>query len=175
VENITELTFGATAAKIRLISDDDYLPTLKWMLRNCSHRFWASVFLIDLSPDRDKRLMVNSTILEIRNAIWRGVDARLLIGGSRITFDIAMLSDAARTRALSLRIPCRWLTSHKKRGSHVKMAIADKLVLTGSHNFSSNDLLKVTQDSLLIESAALSAYLSKIFEVQWNRAGEANV
>lgn len=169
------LPLGVTAAKIRSVFDEDYLPTLKWMIENCLHRFWMSVFIVDLSPDRDKQLLVDSILLEARNAVWRGVDVRLLVGGSRTNFDIARLSDAARSRALSLRIPCRWLTSQKERGSHVKMAIADNLVLTGSHNLSFDDLQKATQDSLLVESAALSAYLSSIFESQWKRGDQANV
>jgi len=114
--------------------------------------------------------MVDSVLTEIRNAIWRGVDARILIGGSRTNFNIARLSDAARTRALELGIPCRLLTSTNIRGSHTKMVIADKWVLTGSHNWSGGAFTDQTQDSLIIESDALSAYLSKLFEEQWNRA-----
>jgi len=125
-----------------------------------------------LSPERDRELLVDSILLEIAKAIWRGVDVRLLIGGSRSTFEIAKLSDAARNRALSLGIPCRLLESHKIRGSHVKLVIADDLVLLGSHNFSHNDLIDVTQDSLLIKSDSCSAYLSTLFEDQWKRLDE---
>lgn len=172
---MAKIPYDVTDAKIRLVPDNQYHQMLRTILDKCTNRFWSSLFIVDLCPWRDKPLLVDSVLMAIRDAVWRGVDARLLIGGSRTNFDIAQLSDAGRARALSLKIPCRWLTSHKTRGSHVKMVIADRLILTGSHNWSNGAMTDQIQDSLLVESAALASYLSSRFEEQWNRTGESDV
>ena len=156
--------------KVRLVSDDQYLPVLRSLIANATWRCLCSLFLADLSPAGDRELLVDSVLLELQEARWRGVDARLLIGGSRSNFEIAELSELARARALQIGLPCRWLTSKKVRGSHTKVVVADDAVLTGSHNWSVGAFTDQSQDSLLVESADLAAYSAALFRRQWKRA-----
>jgi phosphatidylserine/phosphatidylglycerophosphate/cardiolipin synthase-like enzyme len=106
----------------------------------------------------------------MRDARWRGVRVQLLVGGSRSNLLIAETAEIARYVAIELGVPCRWLTSQDVRGSHAKTIICDEHVLTGSHNWSAPAFSGQVQDSILIESAEMSAYLMAYFERQWERA-----
>lgn len=143
------------------------------LIRAAFYRCWCSVFIVDPSPGRDHELLVYGILAELARCRWRGADVRLLIGGSRTNFEIAEISDAARTLAGQLRVPCRWLSSQNVRSSHVKLVLADDFVLTGSHNWSGGALGDQTQDSIIVESPALVAYLGGVFEAQWARAETA--
>lgn len=161
---------GVKQARVRLLPDNSYRPALNSAVQNAFRRVLCSIFIVDVSPGRDRTLMVDSLLVELGAAKWRGADVRLLIGGSRTNFDIAQLAVAARTRAQSLRIPCRALMALPVRGSHSKMVITDDTVFLGSHNWSPGAFSNQVQDSISIESKALSAVLSDLFEMQWKRA-----
>jgi hypothetical protein len=162
---------AVSGGSVRLVADGEYLPTLLSLVGSVSWRCLCSIFLVDLAPARDPSLLVDSVLFDLQEARWRGVDVRLLIGGSRTNFEIAELSELARARTLQLGIPCRWLTSRNVRGSHSKLVIADRRVLTGSHNWSPGAFGdEQTQDSLLIDSPDLAAYLASEFRRQWRRA-----
>jgi phosphatidylserine/phosphatidylglycerophosphate/cardiolipin synthase-like enzyme len=146
--------------------------TLRSLLAHAVQHLWCSLFIVDLLPLRDKKLGVDGILQELDAAVWRGVDTRLLVGGSRTNFTIAHIAELARARALELGVPCRWLTSKNVRGSHMKLVIADEYVLTGSHNWSAGAFGgRQTQDSILIASADFAAYASRVFARQWARAG----
>jgi phosphatidylserine/phosphatidylglycerophosphate/cardiolipin synthase-like enzyme len=145
------------------------------MIARSSWRCLASIFIVDLSPARSGRLVVDDVLLALQEARFRGVDVRLVIGGSRENIEIAEIADLARARAIQLGLPCRWLTSTKVRGSHSKFLIADHEVLTGSHNWSPGALAAgQTQDSLWLASSDLASYLASSFRGQWRRAGESS-
>lgn len=67
----------------------------------------------------------------------------------------------------------RLLAARPRRGSHVKLVIADERVLTGSQNWSHGAFFEQTQDALLLDSAALAAQLGVLFAGQWQRAAGA--
>lgn len=174
MSSTTLAPLAAPGCPVRLVTDGDYLPTLRDMVARSTWRCLVSVFIVDLSPARDGSLAVDNLLLDLQEARWRGVDARLVIGGSRANIEIAEISDAARARALQLGIPCRWLSSRKVRGSHVKLVVADDEVLTGSHNWSPGAFGSgQTQDSLWLASSNLAAHLASQFRRQWRRADEA--
>jgi phosphatidylserine/phosphatidylglycerophosphate/cardiolipin synthase-like enzyme len=129
------------------------------------------MFIVDLSPARDAEVKIIGVLRELQAASWRGVDARLLIGGSRSNFEIAEASATARDVASSFGIPCRWLTARDVRGSHMKLVVVDDCVVIGSHNWSGGAFSRQTQDSVLLESRAMAGWLATVFEDQWQRAG----
>jgi phosphatidylserine/phosphatidylglycerophosphate/cardiolipin synthase-like enzyme len=135
----------------------------------------CSVFIVDLHPGRDKDLLVDKMVIELQAARWRGADVRLLIGGSRTNADIAQLAVAARSRAAALGIPSRALMAAPVRGSHVKLVVADDTAFIGSHNWSVGAFTNQSQDSVAVDSDALSAFLADRFEEQWQRAGAHDV
>jgi phosphatidylserine/phosphatidylglycerophosphate/cardiolipin synthase-like enzyme len=164
------LPVAVTGARVRLVPDADYAPTLQAMIAGARWRLLCSIFIVDLAPARDRELVIDTVLLDLQEARWRGVDVRLLIGGSRTNFEIAELSDLARARALQLGIDCRWMTSTRVRGSHTKLVVADEDVLTGSHNWSLGAFTNQLQDSVLVSSPDLAAYCASLFRRQWRRA-----
>lgn len=162
---------GVLGGSARLVSDEAYLPELHALVAGAARSCLCSVFIVDLSPTRDRALAVDGVLRALAAARWRGVDVRLLVGGSRENLEIAETADVARARALALGIPCRWLTSRPGRGSHAKFVVADDRVLTGSHNWSAGAFGGQVQDSVLVRSPDLAAYLASTFERQWAAAG----
>lgn len=164
------LRVGATGPAIGLVSDESYFDALHGLIASSIHHCLANIFIVDLAPARDRALAVDDVLQALRAAAWRGVDVRLLLGGSRDNFEIAQMTDAARTRALELGIPCRWITSVNVRGSHSKVVVVDDTVLLGSHNWSPGAFGGQTQDSVLIASPDLAAYLRASFDRRWAEA-----
>jgi phosphatidylserine/phosphatidylglycerophosphate/cardiolipin synthase-like enzyme len=160
---------GVLGGRVKLVSDALYLAELRALISHSTDRCLCSLFIVDVSPVRDPHLLVDSLLFELLAAVWRGVDVRLLIGGSRQTLAIAEASEAARARAHELGLPCRWLTSEPARGSHAKLVVCDDQVLLGSHNWSPGAFSGQIQDSALVVSPDLAAYLSATFERDWAR------
>lgn len=152
--------------------DHNYLSILKSMIGSANDRLLCSLFLVDLLPPDNLRIDVDSVLRSLAEAYWRGVDVRLLIGGSNNNYQLAKAADTVRARSNQLGIPNRWLTSDDRRGSHMKMIIADNSVLTGSHNWSAGAFHMHVQDSIYVKSAELTCYLAGFFETQWRRAGD---
>ena len=168
------IPFGVVGGQGQLVPDATYLPVLTGLIETSAKRCFCSIFIVDLSPLRDQGLLVEGVLRSLAAARWRGVDVRLLVGGSRENLDIAETADTARARAIELGIDCRWVTSRPQRGSHAKMVIADDAVLTGSHNWSAGAFTTQVQDSVLVISANLAAYLGTLFEQQWQGAAGAS-
>jgi len=164
------IPFGVMGGQAQLIPDATYPDALLGLIANARHTCLCSIFLVDVSPLADREMRVDAILRELAAARWRGVDVRLLIGGSRDNINIAEASDVARARALQLGIDCRWATSTPIRGSHAKFVIIDDAVLTGSHNWTSGAFSGQTQDSVLVQSADLAASLALQFERQWAAA-----
>jgi len=174
MSDATLIPRAAGAAQARLVSDQAYLDALITLMRGARHRLLCSVFIVDLTPTDAGRLVVDELLLLMAEARWRGADARLLVGGSRDNIALAETADSARTRALALGLPCRWLSSRNVRGSHAKLVLADDTVLSGSHNWSPGALVgdQQTQDSVCVSAAALARMAAQRFERQWRRAGD---
>lgn len=157
-------------ARVAAVPDEQYGPVCRNLVRGARYRCLCSVFIVDTWPWRDNDLVIDALLIDLASTAWRGADVRLLLGGSRSNLRLAEVAAAARARARELGISCRWLTSVAgRRGSHVKLVIADDDVLTGSHNWSSGAFDGQVQDSVHVRSAALAAYLAAMFEEQWTR------
>jgi phosphatidylserine/phosphatidylglycerophosphate/cardiolipin synthase-like enzyme len=163
-------SIGVSQARVRLLPDEMYVQALGSAIQRAYRRVLCSVFIVDLNPGRDPDLRIDALLVDLSAAKWRGADVRLIIGGSRTNFDIAQLAVSARARALSLGIACRALMAAPVRGSHVKLAITDDTVHLGSHNWSPGAFSNQVQDSVAIESEAMSAVMADFFEMQWKRA-----
>lgn len=166
------LPVGVRSTKVALVSDGEYYVTLRGLIAQASTCCYASVFIVDLNAHHDPDARVLRLLQALQGAGWRGVDVRLLIGGSQSNLAIDEASHIARHVALSLGIDCRLLSGDEdRRGSHAKVVTVDDIVLSGSHNWSSGAFSGQVQDSLLVESRPLAAYMRAAFEEQWSRAG----
>lgn len=160
----------AGAATVRLVPDDAYPAAFAHIVRNARERVWCSIFLIELDPALDPELRVAMSMRELAAARWRGLDVRLLIGGSRTNLLIAEAAAVGLTFAHSLDIPALGFGVTGQRGSHVKLVVADDWVLTGSHNWSGGAFSRQVQDSVAVHSRDLAAYLANVIHGQWLRA-----
>ncbi|MFT3817375.1 MAG: phospholipase D family protein [Rubrivivax sp.] len=170
---MTALPAGVVDVPVALVSDGDYLPSLLGLIEQARARIDCSLFMIDLSPGPGGVLAADDVLQALARAAWRGVRVRLLLGGSRENLDILQACTAAWLRARALGLDTRLLASQRRRGSHVKLVIADDRVLTGSQNWSHGAFFTQTQDALLLDSADLAAQLGALFAAQWARAARA--
>jgi phosphatidylserine/phosphatidylglycerophosphate/cardiolipin synthase-like enzyme len=159
------------AADVALVHDAGYVDAVLGMAGRASERLWCSLFIVDPAPMHDRDLRVLGILEALAVARWRGVDVRLLLGGSRTNLDIAAATAGASAVAQRLGVPTRWLTRRPRRGSHVKCVVADDEALTGSHNWSPGALSGQVQDSIWLRSPELVAVIADRLADQWERAG----
>ncbi len=165
------LRVGTISPIARLVFDDNYYQLIKSLIRQSQKSCLVSMFIIDLkSGSIDPEMKVYQLLKLLKEAHWRGVEVKVLIGGSRDNLLIAESAEAARFVYLQSQIECRWLTCIDVRGSHIKMIVSDDFVLAGSHNWSTGAFTNQVQDSIIVKSAALSAYCQAIFYRQWKRS-----
>lgn len=149
------------------VSDGEYYPTLLALIRKSVGQCLCSIFIIDHDLHADPNVRVDRVLLELAGATWRGVDTKLIIGGSRSVPEIRGATLLAWRRAGNLGVDARLAAATKDSSSHVKLVITDRHVLTGSHNWSRGMFGTETQDSVLLESAALAAAMRTYFLNQW--------
>lgn len=162
--------YGTADARVAPVPDDAYADTLRSLLDHAVRVALCSVFIVDIDPARDPDLEVDDMLWRLRAAAWRGVDARLVVGGSQSNLDLGMLGLGAWARADAIGVPVRLLSAAPRRLSHMKLVIVDDWVLTGSHNWSPGSFSGQIQDSVLAHSPPLAAHLAGRFEQQWRRA-----
>ena len=162
---------GVLSPSVALVSDETYYSTLHWLIEKSTICCYASLFIVDLNPHHDPDAKVLQVLKAFQDAMWRGTEIKLLIGGSHNNLAINEASHIAKQVALSLGIECRLLSNQEQRGSHVKVVIVDDFVLSGSHNWSSGAFSGQIQDSILVESQSMAAYMRAAFNDQWSRAG----
>lgn len=162
---------GVRDARLYLAADAHYFQIAQRLLRSSWQRALCSLFIVDADPDRDSKLLVSTMLYELECCAWRGVDTRLVVGGSHENLEIAQTAFTAIRLARQYHVPARWMTRRaKKRGTHLKLIVADDHVLLGSHNWSGGAFTDQIQDSVVISSPALAARLASFFESQWTRA-----
>ena len=156
-----------------LIPDAEYLAFVRRLFSDAKQRCFASLFLVGEGSWRAREFDMDGLLLALVEARWRGVDARLLVGGARTSPAMIQMAEAARKRARVLRVPCRWLTSIPKVAGHAKVVIADNHVLVGSHNWTDGGF-NGKSDSVCVASTSLAHRLEKRFEQQWDEAGQVS-
>ena len=162
-------SLGAVNADVALVHDETYPQVLRDMIRNAQTYLFASVFIVEICPARDPDLMVDGVLRMLRGALWRGVDVRLIIGGSRNNLQIAEISLMAESLAKRYALPAKWLTKLNVQGSHAKFVVADNRVLLGSHNWSPGAFSGQVQDSVFLRDQGIASRLREIFLEQWER------
>lgn len=152
------------------VPDGKYYPTVIQLISSSIHQCLCTVFIVDHDLDNDAEVRVDWVLLELASARWRGVNARLLIGGSRNNPEIRGAALLAKARADELGIDTRVAAFSKDDSCHVKLVVSDNYILTGSHNWSRGMFGAETQDSVLLQSPALAAAMTVYFEEKWTKA-----
>lgn len=155
---------------VLLVPDGEYRPILRTLIRNAQVSVLANIFIVDPSPRRDKNGIIADLIEELVDSKWRGIDVRLIIGGSRRNFEIALCTQLAHQISKRLGLKVAYYSALKGPGTHSKYVIVDdSFVLIGSHNWSSDAMTNQTQDSILIRSRDLAGLLTIEFEKEWSK------
>lgn len=149
------------------VSDGEYYPAVMRMVRDSRGQCLCSIFIVDHDLNGDPEIRVDRLLVELACATWRGVETKLLIGGSRRVAEIRGASLLAWARAQELGIEARLAAAVTDDASHVKLVVTDTHVLTGSHNWSRGMFGAETQDSVLLKSPALAAAMRTYFLKQW--------
>ncbi len=167
---IATAALGVRAARVALVSDAGYYATVRRLAEQATNSCFASIFIVDLNAHDDPDARVLQVLRGLQAATWKGVEVKLLVGGSTQNLAINEACHIARHMAAALGIECRLLARDGRPGSHMKFVTADDFVLSGSHNWSLGSLSGQIQDSLLMKSPQLAAYLRGVFQSQWARA-----
>lgn len=175
MRNRRKLPDGVEGASVALVADAHYHSVVRHLAGISTSRFLANIFIVDPTPARDPDLNVDSLLIELRCAAQRGVDVRLLIGGSRTNPLISEVTVMAQWRSQQLGLSSRLVSLLPNTSSHVKMVVADDYVLSGSHNWSGGAFSSLqVQDSILIVSPDAASYLATRFEKNWRAAVRDN-
>jgi phospholipase D-like protein len=153
-----------------LIPEQRYLPVVTQLFAAARRRCLVSLFIVGGEPWHDRDRLVDGLLVALADAAWRGVDARLLVGGGA-SATMVQLAESAQRRARTLAVPCRWLTDVPRLGGHARVLIADDHVLVGSSDPSLR-AYREPRESVCIVAASLADQLSRRFDGQWLNAEE---
>jgi phosphatidylserine/phosphatidylglycerophosphate/cardiolipin synthase-like enzyme len=156
-----------------LLSDGNYVPFALRTFGASRSRILVSIFIIDPRVGNAPEPHVYNLLTACRDAMRRGADVRILIGGSRRNHVIGASAQLAWDLCLALGLDARWLTAMETRGSHTKLVVADDTVIVGSHNWSAGAFDGQCQESIAIRSPSLAAVCARTFEKLWNRTEHA--
>jgi phosphatidylserine/phosphatidylglycerophosphate/cardiolipin synthase-like enzyme len=160
---------GSLGGTCVLVPDETYPLMVRELFGTARRRCLVSMFIVDAGSKSES---MNSLVSALEATVWRGLDVRIVLGGSRTNQRIAEATAGAAHVFFDRRIPSRWLAAQPRRGSHAKFVVVDDAVLVGSHNWSVGAFSNQHQDSVLVHSPDLAAYLAGLFDAQWLRAGE---
>jgi phosphatidylserine/phosphatidylglycerophosphate/cardiolipin synthase-like enzyme len=154
------------------VSDGSYFPVAMELIRRAHRRCLVSMFIVDYDMLADPMARIDRLLVALITARWRGAEVKILVGGSRENGPILESAVLAVARAQQLGLDVRLAASVAGNNSHVKLLIADDLVLSGSHNWSRGIFGSETQDSVLFDDGKMSALLASYFSEQWYTASE---
>jgi len=151
----------------------DHLPHLLRLIGQADQRVLAAVFIIDPRPEDDREGSVKLVLDTLAMAKWRGLDVRVLAGGSNRTPAIELADRVARRYLESRGVPCRRFAGVRGETSlHSKYVIVDDTIVVGSHNWTHRALRLENELSVAVTSPELAHVLTGHFEWDWTRAAE---
>lgn len=153
------------------LDSQDLLPFVVGLVGAAHRRVLAAVFIIDPRPEEDPDGTVRLVLDSLARARWRGLDVRVLVGGSARTPAIELAGRVARRYLEAAGVPCRQFVGKTGETSfHSKYLIVDDTVVVGSHNWTRRALLTDNELSLALTSPALAAALRFDFDQDWRRS-----
>ncbi len=167
---MNNIDIGVFNSKAGLVSDDQYHQVVKWLSLRSRIRIYASIFIIDILPsdESDNDNLIINLLNDLQRAFLRGVDVKLIIGGSKNNLNIQDTAESTLEYCRLLKIPCQLFSIHSEMSSHKKLLVADDRILVGSHNWSYGAFSGQIQDSILIEDKRLASYFADEIAIEWN-------
>jgi len=116
------------------LANHDLLPAVVGLIGGAHRRVLAAVFIIDSRPEDDPGGTVRLVLDALARARWRGLDVRVLVGGSARTPAIELAERVAGRYLEAVGVPCRQFVGRGRETSlHSKYLVADDTVVVGSH------------------------------------------
>ncbi len=149
------------------LDDSDYYFFAIESIRKATKRILVVMFIIDLEEDQNKR--VTSIIDACREASWKNLDVRVIIGNSKKSKNIEFIDGRAFTYIQNKGIDIRYGDPADDASLHSKYIIVDEgLVILGSHNWADLAFSKSKQTSVAIKSEDNNHYFTTEFEWLWS-------
>jgi phosphatidylserine/phosphatidylglycerophosphate/cardiolipin synthase-like enzyme len=163
---------GASGIKAELLPDNEYQKAVQFLCARARRRIFASLFIVDIKTDRDINPFVVELLNDLCNAKKRGVDVRIMIGGSSKNLTIQDITEAAWLYCVEIGIPCRLVTRYRERSSHKKIVVVDDYVILGSHNWSQGAFSGQIQDSIMLQDIRSANYFAYKLNREWIALGK---
>jgi phosphatidylserine/phosphatidylglycerophosphate/cardiolipin synthase-like enzyme len=150
------------------LKDRDYYWFVLDLIRSATHRVWVSMFLIDVRRAFDSELDVRSLVLALRDAMWRGVDVRIMVGHSSTVVQLREMNMVSLTYMRRHRLAVRTRRGVRPGGTHDKYLVVDhSTIVLGSHNWIEECFGATAEDSMAVVSQDLNLRLSQEFLGTW--------
>lgn len=161
----------ADPVRVALLEDGAYYDYLLDAIRTAKRSIWAHVFSLNLRPPDDGALLVRTIARALGEARARGVDVRILLGGSATRFLTLPAGNLLAQRFLAgLGVACRLYDGEQARQSHAKFVIVDGVRLVcGSHNWSPRALAAGVDTSVVVESRPMAVAARRSFVEAWKQ------
>jgi phosphatidylserine/phosphatidylglycerophosphate/cardiolipin synthase-like enzyme len=165
------VSIGVANSQATLISDDVYANTIIALIEKAQIRILASVFIVDTMDRKGVEPKVPYIITRLSYARRRGLDVRIIVGGSTDNIAIQDSTTAAMELFHFFKVPARLGARPSGAGysSHKKVVVLDDDVLIGSHNWSNGALSCQTQDSIWVHDERLAAHFAQCLKTDWQK------
>jgi len=159
-------------ARVSLLTDGTYFESLLDSIHSAQKSIWAHVFSFNLRPADDGELLVRRVARALGDAVARGVQARVLLGGSaRKPLTLPAGNILAQRFLAGLGVECRVFRGADRDASHAKFFLVDgETLVCGSHNWSPRALSKGVDTAVAIRSRKVAAAAGALFGSAWKRA-----
>lgn len=156
------------ASKALILSDSDYYDYLLEKIRSAQKNIDATIFIVNIRRYFDREKLVRNLLDELIYANWRGIDLRIIIGRSKNTPEIDIQCRVAHRYLQQNGVQVKFGNPSDDYSLHSKYVIIDdRLVIAGSHNWSSNAFSESDEDSVAIYSEDVTIKFKKEFEELW--------
>lgn len=159
-------------ARVSLLKDSTYFDALIESIRSAQKSIWAHVFSFNLRPADDGELIVRSVARALGDAVSRGVQVRILLGGTAgkpLTLPAGNI--LAQRLLAGLGVECRTFRGADRDSSHAKYLLIDGHTLVcGSHNWSPRALSRGVDTAVAVRSRTVAAAAGLLFKAAWKRA-----
>jgi phosphatidylserine/phosphatidylglycerophosphate/cardiolipin synthase-like enzyme len=175
--DITRLRFPAFLSDVisaDLLFDQDYIAFVRASLISARKRILALQFVIDARPETDTNAEVRYVLHALADAASRGLDVRAVL--APVLAERPFLIDINEPAAQFLGhrgVPVRRYPHTSNSQMHAKMlAIDDKLLICGSHNWTPGSFRINSETSIVVNSPTCAAVVGAEFDKLWQLSEE---
>lgn len=149
------------------ILGNEYRAVAGWSITHAESSVLVATFLFSLGLRDDRELHVRSLVRLLHDAVWRGVDVRVLLSAPEAESQrrsAAIAEEFLRNRGVATRVL-------RDPAQHLKFMIVDEhTAIIGSHNWTPSALGRNFEASILVKDGTVARDGARLFHELWNRA-----